>query len=486
MTKKLSEYNWNVDVDTRVRNMKELLNSTGPGFCLAKFRQVTMHLALGKVHSCHHPYAHKIDPEEVKSDPSLLFNTPVLKAAREEMVNGNRPSECNYCWRVEDADEKNVSDRHFKSSEFWAINDHDEIISQSPKETFYPTYLEVSFNNACNLKCVYCGPDYSTKWAEEIKQKGQIVLLTDTDKSYIHNNFNQKAVIKNREYNPYIEAFWKWWPEIYSNLKVFRITGGEPLMSKDTFKSLDWFIDNPNPNLELCINSNFSVEEKLWKKFLQKIDYLNKNNNLKNITIYTSVESWEERAEYIRSGLNFNLLLDRIDQCLELGIRVDIMAAFNILSITSYQQLLEWVLSRKKKYNKNKTIFAIDTAYVRGPDHLDAIYADDELLSYLKKTCEYVFENLETSDVKGFNYYEYEKIWRMYNTLIKSQLDEKIKSVCRAKLFDYINQIDKRRNFNFLLTFPEYKNFYMVCEQSKNEMVKRNKDEKSSSDRMQS
>lgn len=484
MTKKLSEYNWNVDVDTRVRNMKELLNSTGPGFCLAKFRQVTMHLALGKVHSCHHPYAHKIDPENVKNDPSLLFNSDVLKAARAEMMNGQRPSECNYCWRVEDVDKNNISDRHFKSSEYWAIEDHDFIVDQSPDSKFYPSYLEVSFNNACNLKCIYCGPDYSTKWAEEIKTQGQIVLLSDTEKSYIHNNFNQKSVIKNREYNPYIEAFWKWWPELYSHLKVFRITGGEPLMSKDTFKSLDWFIENPNPNLELCINSNFSVDEKIWKKFIDKISYLNTSGNLKSITIYTSVESWKDQAEYIRTGLNFNLLLKRIDQCLEIGLRVDIMAAFNILSLSSYKQLLEWVLTRKQKYNTQQTLFAIDTAYVRGPDHLDAIYADEKLFLYLKETCDYVFENIERPDFVGFNYYEYEKILRMYNTLVKSKIPDENKIICRAKFYDYVTQIDSRRNMNFLDTFPEYVEFYELCKQSKQSMIKRSDDETSSSNRM--
>ena len=32
--------------------------------------------------------------------------------------------------------------------------------------------------------------------------------------------------------NPYVEAFWKWWPDLYQDLHTFRITGGEPLLSK--------------------------------------------------------------------------------------------------------------------------------------------------------------------------------------------------------------------------------------------------------------
>jgi len=51
MGKKLNDYKWEVMGDGTIPNhnatckqVKELLNTTGPGFCLAKFRQVTLHL----------------------------------------------------------------------------------------------------------------------------------------------------------------------------------------------------------------------------------------------------------------------------------------------------------------------------------------------------------------------------------------------------------------------------------------------------------
>ena len=45
--------------------------------------------------------------------------------------------------------------------------------------------------------------------------------------------------------NPYLTAFWKWWPELYKNLEVFRMTGGEPLLIPNTFKVLDYVYKNP-------------------------------------------------------------------------------------------------------------------------------------------------------------------------------------------------------------------------------------------------
>ena len=93
------------------KTAKNLLDSTGAGFCLAKFTQVTMHLGTGMTHSCHHPVPHKIPLEEIAMDPAALFNTKHLKQARKEMLEGKRPKECDYCWRIEDSG--GHSDRFF-------------------------------------------------------------------------------------------------------------------------------------------------------------------------------------------------------------------------------------------------------------------------------------------------------------------------------------------------------------------------------------
>jgi hypothetical protein len=68
MSKKLHEIIWIKNSSgmsaysnpQNVNNVKDLLNSTGPGFCLAKFTQGTLHLGTGMTHACHHPSPHEI------------------------------------------------------------------------------------------------------------------------------------------------------------------------------------------------------------------------------------------------------------------------------------------------------------------------------------------------------------------------------------------------------------------------------------------
>ena len=53
-------------------DMKAML---GPSLCLAKWKQVSLHLTTGLNNSCYHPPLHMIDSEAIKTDPSALHNT---------------------------------------------------------------------------------------------------------------------------------------------------------------------------------------------------------------------------------------------------------------------------------------------------------------------------------------------------------------------------------------------------------------------------
>ena len=242
--------------------VKDSLDSIGKGMCLAKWTQVTMQLQTGHNHSCHHPGTHKISELEIARNPSALHNTKFKKLRRKEMLEGKRPEECDYCWGVEDNSDR-YSDRVFKSSESWSWDYKEEIFNSNWRDDYNPKYVEVAFSNACNFKCSYCGPAFSSKWVEEVETYGGYPT-TDGFNDPEWMKKEDKFPIKHSEYNPYVEAFWKWWPDLYRDLHTFRITGGEPLMNKDTWDILDFIINEPNPNreLKLAINSNLGSPDR--------------------------------------------------------------------------------------------------------------------------------------------------------------------------------------------------------------------------------
>ena len=143
-----------------------------------------------------------------------------------------------------------------------------------------------------------------------------------------------KLPIPHREHNPYVDAFWKWFPDLYKTLQVFRITGGEPLLTKDTFKVLDYINNNPRPELELAINSNGCVPDKLFDQYIEKMKRITLDNKIGLTRLYTSVDTFGAQAEYIRDGLDFNQWYDNICRVLtELPkTKVTIMCTTGLLS----------------------------------------------------------------------------------------------------------------------------------------------------------
>ena len=273
----------NYDDDATVAKLK--LNKISPSMCMAKWLQVSLHLPQGRTHSCYHPPTHPIPLDELKANPNALHNTKFKLEERRQMMSGKRPKGCQYCWNVEDAPNSSgevgeqLSDRHYRSSEWWVKDAWDEVVENAWDHDIAPRYVEVNFNQACNLKCAYCSPHLSTAWEDDIKQHGSFNFSDGGG----HNNIQELKTIGlmplevARKDNPYITAFWEWFPNIYSNLKIFRMTGGEPLMDKNTFKVLDYIRDNPNPNLEVSLTTNMCPpDDALFDKFIEKIQGLEK------------------------------------------------------------------------------------------------------------------------------------------------------------------------------------------------------------------
>ena len=94
---------------------KQILDTKSASFCGAKWYNATIWLGSGMTTSCHHPLPHKIDLEEIKTNPSAIHNTAQKKEQRRQMQCGDRPAGCEYCWKIEDMGRDAISDRVYKS-----------------------------------------------------------------------------------------------------------------------------------------------------------------------------------------------------------------------------------------------------------------------------------------------------------------------------------------------------------------------------------
>jgi organic radical activating enzyme len=417
--------------------------------------------------------------DEIQNNPSALHNTIFKKQQRRKMLNGVRPEECQYCWNIEDLPGNYISDRTYKSAdEVWSYPYLDTIKEAGAYGNINPTYLEVSFENTCNFKCAYCSPEASSTWMEEIKQHGSYPTS---------GNFNNldwlkqtdRMPILQREYNPYIEAFWKWWPELYPTLSHFRITGGEPLLSKNTWKVLDYIKENPNPNLNLAINTNLGAPREFINKL---IEYYNDiAPYIKSFEIYTSCEASGLAAEYIRYGMDYEYFLDNVNHILyNTKARLNFMITFNILSVTTFKNFLNDILMLRMKHNpndgQNRIPFMI--SYLRWPPFLSMRILPEEIKKEFKKnieefitswTVKEFFErrklarenDIEFRDVGMFYVEEIDQVKRLCEFMLTEDHNCEL---YRKDFVSYIQEYDKRRNVDFYETFPELVNFIKRCD----------------------
>ena len=452
----------------KIKKTRDELNKVSPSFCLAKWYQSTLHLQYGHTHSCHHPRTHQVPIDELKTNPSALHNTEYKKSQRQLMLKGVRPPECQYCWNVEDLGPEHYSDRSSKSHEPWAKPLLDSTAKMDGSENINPTYLEVSFSNVCNLKCSYCSPAYSSSWMEEIQSQG--AYPTSDQFNNLHWLKSQgKMPIPHREENPYVDAFWKWWPDLYKTLKVFRITEGEPLLSKDTFKVLDYINKNPRPELELAINSNGCVPDKLFNQYIEKMKRITLDEKIGLTRLYTSVDTYGQQAEYIRDGLNFNQWYDNICRVLEeLPLtKITVMCTTGLLSLPNLHKLLELIAPLKTQFYSDfrRVPITIDTAILRHPSYLSAVVGPTNYSTMLNKAINVMNINAETHNnpYKGFFDFEIAKLKRFQEYVAAGPNPGERLNIqqVRKDFVSYIDEYDKRRSKNFCKTFPELKEFYL-------------------------
>ena len=458
-----------VDVDFKskfLHSAESMAQELGPALCLAKWQQVSLHLTTGMNNSCYHPPLHHIPVESIGRSASALHNTDHKKQQRQLMLAGQRPSECSYCWVMEDAGK--LSDRHYRSGESWAAEHLDSIRGSTGTEDVIPSYVEVNFNSACNLRCSYCSPQFSSSWAEEIAHHG--AYPTSTPHNHPDHFTGDRRVIPNREHNPYVEAFWQWWPELYPQLKHFRMTGGEPLLDRNTYKVFDHVLANPKPDLHLNVTSNFSVDERSWQRYLDYMKRLCDGENIEHFMQFVSLDTIGPQAEYIRHGLDFNLLWDRVNQFLtEIPGRnsITFIMTVNNLSVTTMGSLFAAILGLRQMYSKTYQRVWFDTPLLKTPTWQSIQLLPEMYVDKLEEIWAWMIRWTETPETRfqGFKDYEIARLDRDIAWMREGQnLDPEYVQRNKADFYRFFSEHDRRRGTNFLETFPEMNSWWSECE----------------------
>jgi len=450
-----------VDPKKRIIEIKNITDTLSPTFCLAKWHHTTIYLQSGETHSCYHPAPHTIPLEEIKTNPSAIHNTSEKKTQRLLMLNGEKPDGCQYCWNIEALGADYISDRHERNAGIYTKERFDEIFNEGPDFNINPEYIEVSFGNECNFKCGYCHPKASSAYYKEIKQYGPYPVKN-------HHFGIDKLIIYEEESNPYVDAWWKWWPQVKQTLNILRVTGGEPLLQASTWRLLEDLDKNPLPNLELNINSNLGVKPVLVKRLAEKVEKLRSEGKIRSFKLFTSLDTWGPRAEYIRTGLNLEAWQENFHTYLSTTNNpLTFMITFNVLAVSSFRSFLEKLLEWRTQYDwyeTGKHRIRFDTPYLKEPLQYDMnILPKEDFMPYMDESLAFMQANLNNNASNQFTEIEYEKFRRVVKYMETTVYpDDKLKEG-RKDFYNWFTEHDVRRNTNFAETFPEMLEFYNMC-----------------------
>lgn len=431
---------------------QQVLDPISQSFCAAKWYNATIWLGSGMTTSCHHPPAHRVDADLVLANPRLLHNTDQKKADRRQMLAGERPPGCEYCWKIEDIGRDNISDRVYKSK-IYPIEALHEASGIPVDQDVNLRTLEIAFDRTCQFACSYCNPAFSSTWVRDIRRNGPYQNLVSDGRNHFTHDHAAAQLYDYGENNPYIDAFFRWWEsDLHRTLQELRITGGEPLMSGHTWRLIDWFRDNQGRSTtRLAINSNLGPQTDVYR-------LIDSTQGIP-VEIYTSQESVGKQAEYIRDGLDYPLWRQNVQALLDAGITVHVMCTINALCLTTLPELLNELIEWKRTHGRERVNFTLNI--LRFPSFQSALVLPHSLRNEFR-------EDLEQWLVshRGRSYlheHEINHTQRLidYLDVVKTPHREAFDLPKLHNDFrQFYSQYDQRRGKNFSQYFPKLKAWY--------------------------
>lgn len=268
-----------------------------------------------------------------------IVNGNLNVSTRVDMLNNQPGARCDPCYDLEK--DKNsfeiISDRVFYLREFKSV----PLETYKDPATFNLQTVDVRWSNLCNFACVYCGPDFSSRWANELGIK----IKTPDD-------------IQQEKFSEYI----------FSNaaqLKHIYLAGGEPLLMKQNLKLLELV----NPDVSIRVNTNLSkVDTQIFEKLC----------SFKNVHWIVSVESMEDEYEYIRYGGKWDDFLTNLMKIKKLNHKISFNMLHFLLNFLSIFKCIEFLT--QQGFHPNSFIIGA----LLKPDYLNIRNLPDAALELVK------------------------------------------------------------------------------------------------------
>lgn len=424
----------------------------GNSFCSFRWSDHLVDLGKSEVHSCCKTPSVPVTREQLeKQGPEIFENSDYMVKRRQEMLDGVRHSDCNYCWNLEEKGAFHTREKSRSQEKYFRDFASGQVSARSPGTKI----LEVKLESTCQMKCLYCSPKFSTSWQSDYEiLRRSLEFLPVAESSGGSEHFVETKQLFRKE-------FFKFLPRALETVEEINFIGGEPLIQQDLFEILEEVIRLKKPGsheLQIFLVTNLSVPGKQFQRVLEIVSRLPENVV---VHLSPSIEDTGERAEYVRRGLKWKTFKENLDMALESGLfrHIRFINTVNALSVCGLQNFVQYVHDLNEK-NKDVTFGIVPNA-VMYPGFLSPYTLPAEMSIYvgiaLKMLKDYrPFTRKDNDEFVQF-------LEKLQAALVAKQGATGEDVELQNQLGRYLEAVDALGNTDFRKIFPEnYKCFSRI------------------------
>ena len=418
-------------------------------WCFVPYKEINFYVPTGFItYCCKHDFQNAPKIEDFSHGKDFLYNQ-YLHDIKKNLLQGNKIPSCNSCWRSEKKGESS-----WRQTEGVIPDNLNNIKSLNPQNQYY-TQIALYFDNTCDMKCVYCGPWLSSKWASEISNIKEKNIKTNYSLPDFEVNHNKDVYnLRIQRIHEFLEALGEEAGKSQDHINL-TILGGEPLLSpeiKDSkfLKYIDSFFKKADKDFSLIftIHTNGNTPKKLLDKFLKDVEEAKKRYKNFTLKIIVSIDTVGKTSEYIRAGSNWDTISKNIDTYCASSV-VDQMGfspTLSIFSITTIQDIVNyWIdLSKRQDLLINMSVGVVYNPFFMNPYHLTKDY-----VPYIDKALTLVLENKSCFTELSYNLLT-SRFKNLIERISKNEiLDDEISKVLSTFL-DYTKDIRTQDAYEYI------------------------------------
>ena len=456
------------------------MNNIEDTICVFAWDYPVLNLSRNELRYCCRARSNTLAEEDFKTGIELFNKFIPIVDVRRSLLTGVQHKDCNSCWSIEASGGRGPRSRMDSFVNFVNKNQvwpglskeqlKEKLKSLTPEEIDTLVNLEsvrmieISLGNTCDLKCMYCHHHYSSQWAAESLKYGEI-RIQDVER--------ELPKIKDTVYE---DLWWAWFDNSAGpTASAINFIGGEPLIIEKFYSYSDRIVDFYNTNTtdywrNISIVSNFNTPIKFYNRFLDTVKKITSSKQLK-LDFNVSCEAIGNRAEFIRTGTDWQLMTANIDKFLvflqehdpaQFRVIFNFQIALNALCISDLPNFFKFVIELQKKTGRRIHLRPNQIAY---PQWLAPYILPPEYARYVDESIEIL--ETEMATINDHSKYSPYGQWPAYVEFLKTIKDGILnpnKNIqARKEFVENIDKLSTRRNLNFSATFPEMVNFYNEC-----------------------